>query len=122
MLFARPVRDELGREDLTERGIVAPPTEADQLYQGFGFLTLLLRDVAAQRALGISAEKHQMRDFFGVTRGICDGEGTALRHTEKRKLFEALRLDHGIEIIEPCLERGWTPTSRTSRSPAGHSE
>src|SRR6476620_8817772 len=32
VLVARPVRDELRREDLTERWIVASPTEADELY------------------------------------------------------------------------------------------
>src|ERR1700733_5350796 len=47
VLVARPVRDELRREDLTERRIVASPTEADELYQGLRFLTLRLRDVPA---------------------------------------------------------------------------
>src|SRR5580700_7518875 len=42
VLLARPARDELRREDLTERRIVAAPTEADELYQGLRFLTLRL--------------------------------------------------------------------------------
>ena len=70
------------------------------------FLTLRLRDVPAQRALGVSTKKHQAGNLFRVTRGIGYGDCAALRHAEKRELLEALRLDNGLEVINPRLERG----------------
>ena len=113
VLVARPVRDKLRREDLTECWIVASPTEADELYQGLRFLSLRLRDVPPQCALGVSTKKHQAGNLFRVPRGICYGDCAALRHAEKRELLEALRLDDGLEVIDPRLER------RARRRPVG---
>ena len=47
VLLARPVRNELRREDLPERRVVAPPAEANELDKGLGFLALLLASLLA---------------------------------------------------------------------------
>lgn len=98
-------RNELIREHMAERIVVASPADADQVHQRLGLEALEIVDRAPHRPECIGADQHEVRDPLRMAPRVGDRHGAALRHADQRKSLEAKLVDHGFEIADPGIER-----------------
>src|SRR5687768_7184201 len=66
LLFARALRNEHGGEHLPERGIVAGPSETNDVDEGLCHIAMLRHELLMQPAACISTKKDKVRDAFGI--------------------------------------------------------
>src|SRR5438045_3009985 len=105
MLRRCSVGNKLRREELPERGILLPPSKLGELDHHLALFGRFCRAGPFEPAARVAAVKYEMRHALRMTNRIRDGNRSALRNAEKRKAFAAARVDDGLEIAHPGVER-----------------
>lgn len=63
------------------------------------------RRIALQRTAPVRAHPHQMRHALRMAADVFDRDRAALRHAEERKAGQVERVDDGLDIAHPDVER-----------------
>ena len=103
-LLLGAARNELRCEHLSECRVFLTPAKAHQGEHRFAGFLLRLGPGALLPADGITSEKNQMRNAFGMPDGVSDRNRAALRYAEQRETIDARGIDHRFKIISRNLQ------------------